>query len=103
MFTVDRTAFRTHAILYVTLHLRDRRSASLCYRNRSEITILMHEQTPYPVWFKCWRNWSYPAGIVWTYPYLCNSVVKVFEHENAQEIVMKQIARYSVSFLHNAL
>ena len=36
---------------YVTLHFRDRRlgTASLRYRNRLEITVLMCEQKPYPV------------------------------------------------------
>ena len=38
-------------IRYVTLHLRVRvGAASLRYRNRAEITVLMWEQKPYPVW-----------------------------------------------------
>ena len=42
---------------YVTLHFRDRRStASLCYRNLAEITVLMREQEPYPVCFSCRRK-----------------------------------------------
>ena len=42
---------------YVTLHFRDRRStASLCYRNLAEITVLMREQKPYPVCFSCRRK-----------------------------------------------
>ena len=32
------------------LHFRDRRNASLRYRNRAEITVLMCEQKLYPVW-----------------------------------------------------
>ena len=36
-------------IRYVTLLLRDRRISSLRYRNRLEITVLMCEQKPYPV------------------------------------------------------
>ena len=44
-------------IRYVTFHLRDRRdAASRHYRNRSEITFLMCEQKPYPVWFSCRRK-----------------------------------------------
>ena len=40
-------------IRYVTLHFRDRRGvASLRYSNRAEITVLMCEQKPYPVWFQ---------------------------------------------------
>ena len=35
----------------MTLHLEDRRSASLRYRNRAKITVLMCEQNPYPVCF----------------------------------------------------
>ena len=58
-WTNERTNERTNAfrvavwtpILYVTLHLRDRiGAASLRYRNRAEITVLMWEQKPYPVW-----------------------------------------------------
>ena len=30
------------------------------YRNRSEITVRMTEQKPYPVWFSCLRK-SYPV------------------------------------------
>ena len=37
---------------YVTLRLRDqRRAASLRYRNRAEITVLMCDQKPYPACF----------------------------------------------------
>ena len=36
---------------YATLHLGDRRSASLSYRNRAEIIVFMCEQRRYPVWF----------------------------------------------------
>ena len=57
--TNERTNERTNAfrvavwtpIRYVTLHLRDRvGAASLRYRNRAEITVLMWKQKPYPVW-----------------------------------------------------
>ena len=38
-------------IRYVTLHFRARQgAASLRYRSRAEITVLMWEQKPYPVW-----------------------------------------------------
>ena len=48
-------------IRYATLHFRELRgAASLCYRNRAKITVLMCEQKPYPVWFWC-RRTSYPA------------------------------------------
>ena len=41
----------------VTLHFRDRRStASHRYRNRAEITLLMCEQKPYPVWLSRLRK-----------------------------------------------
>ena len=44
----------TDSIRYVTLHFRDRRyTASLRYRNRAEITVLVCEQKPYPVLFSC--------------------------------------------------
>ena len=37
----------------VTLNFRDRRgAASLRYRNRTEITVLMWEQISCPVWFR---------------------------------------------------
>ena len=42
-------------IRYVTLNFRDRRGeALLCYKNRTEITVLMCEREPYPVlfWFR---------------------------------------------------
>ena len=43
----------TEPIRYVTLHLGDRRvAASLRYRYRTKITVLMCEQNPYPVWFR---------------------------------------------------
>ena len=38
-------------VRYVTLHLEDRRSASLRHRNRAEITVLVCEQKPSPVGF----------------------------------------------------
>ena len=42
----------TEPIRYVTLHLGDRRvAASLRYRYRTKIMVLMCEQNPYPVWF----------------------------------------------------
>lgn len=42
-------------------HFRDRRGvASLRYRNRAEITVLVCEEKPYPVWFSCWHK-SYPV------------------------------------------
>ena len=45
----------------VTLHFRDRPgAASLCYRKRAEITVLMCEQKPYSVWLSC-RRQSYPV------------------------------------------
>ena len=44
-------------IRYVTLHFRDRRStASHRYRNRTEITAILCQQKPYPVWFSCRRK-----------------------------------------------
>ena len=47
-------------ILSVTLHFRDRcGAASLCYRKRAKITVLMCQQKPYSVWFPCRRK-SYP-------------------------------------------
>ena len=49
-------------IRYVTLQFGDRRgTASLCYRNRTVITVLMCEQKPYAVWFSCMRK-SYPVS-----------------------------------------
>ena len=38
-------------IWYVTLG-----AASLCYRNRDKIIVLMCEQKPYPLWFSIWRK-----------------------------------------------
>ena len=38
-------------------HLRVRRgTASLRYRNRAKIIVLMCEEKPYPVWFSCRRK-----------------------------------------------
>jgi len=55
----------TEPIRYVTLHLGDRHvAASLRYRNRTKITVLMCKQNSYPVWLSCRRK-SYP-GLVWT-------------------------------------
>ena len=48
-------------IWYVTLQFRDRcGAASLCYRKRAAITVLMCEQKPYSVWLSC-RRQSYPV------------------------------------------
>ena len=47
------------------LHFRDRRDAALVrYRNgnRSEMTVLMCEYKPFPVWFSCRRK-SYPVSM----------------------------------------
>jgi len=51
----------TKAIRFATLHFQDRRgAASLRYRNRFEITVLICvNRKPYPVWFSCRRK-SYP-------------------------------------------
>ena len=44
--------YTVNTIRYVTLQFRDPRGAdSLSQRNRVEITVLMCEQNPYPVWF----------------------------------------------------
>ena len=52
---------RTLSIWYATLHFRDQRgTASLRYRNRAKITVLMCEQKPYSAWFSCMRK-SYPV------------------------------------------
>ena len=60
------------SIRYVTLHFRDRRcTASLRYRNRAEITVLVCEQKPYPVLFSCRRK-SYlgywEQSLSWLFP-----------------------------------
>ena len=53
----------TVRIRFVTIHFRDRRAAvSLRYRNRAEITVVMCELQPYPIWFSC-RHKSYPVSI----------------------------------------
>ena len=47
---------------YVNFGFRGRRgAASLRYRNRAKITVLMCEQKPYPRWFLCRRKSYYPA------------------------------------------
>ena len=44
-------------IRYVTIHFQDwLGAASLCERNRAEITVLTYEQKLYPVWFYCLRK-----------------------------------------------
>ena len=54
----------TEPVRYVTLHLRDRRRAPLLrHRKRSEITVPMCEQRPYPVWFSCRRKSCQPLTI----------------------------------------
>ena len=48
------------SIRYVTLQFRDPRgAASPCYRNRAEITVLVCEQKPCPLWFSRRRK-GYP-------------------------------------------
>ena len=48
-------------IPYVTLHFRDWCVAALLYYgNRADVTVLVCEQKPYPVWFSCRRK-SYPV------------------------------------------
>ena len=47
----------TEPLRYVTLLFRDRRgAASLRYKKRAKITVVMCEQKPYPVWFSCMRK-----------------------------------------------
>ena len=54
--------YDTEPIRYVTLHFQDRRSAaSLRYRNRAEITVLMFELKIYLKWFSRRCKWCYPA------------------------------------------
>ena len=50
MGRIDYTKYGTKPIRYVMLHDRDRRSAaSLRHRNRAATTLLVSEETPYPV------------------------------------------------------
>ena len=57
--------FGAKSIRYVARHFRDwRGAASLCHRNRAEITILMCKQKPFSVWLLC-RHEKLPC-IVWT-------------------------------------
>ena len=54
--------YSTEPIRYVTLHFQDRRSAaSLSYRNRAEITVLMCELKIHLKWFSRRRKWCYPV------------------------------------------
>ena len=57
-------------IRYVKIHFQDRRgAASLRYRNRAKITVLMCEQKPYSVWFsgrrKSYLVWNIASGPVY--------------------------------------
>ena len=59
LFVSTQKAIRytVNTIRYVTLQFRDPRGAdSLSQRNRVEITVLMCEQNPCPVWFSCRRK-----------------------------------------------
>ena len=63
LFVSTQKAIRytVNTIRYVTLQFRDPRGAdSLSQRNRVEITVLLCEQSPYPVWFSCRRK-SFPV------------------------------------------
>ena len=52
----------TLSIWYATLHFRDQRgAASLRYRSRAKITVLMCKQKPVQAWFSCRRK-SYPVS-----------------------------------------
>ena len=54
--------YGTEFIQYVMLHFWDQRgAASVRYRNRTEITVLMCKQKLYPVWFS-FRRKSYNPG-----------------------------------------
>ena len=49
----------SHSIRYMTLHFRGRRAAaSLRYRNRAKITVIVCEQKPHQVWF----SYKSPGG-----------------------------------------
>ena len=51
------TQYDMNILRYVTLHFRDRRgAASLRYRNRAEIIVLMCEPKLYLVWLSCRRK-----------------------------------------------
>ena len=59
----------TQLIRKVILHPQDQRGvASIRYRNRAEITVLVCEQKPYPEW--CLR-----AGASWAIPYSVNAAL----------------------------
>ena len=45
--------------------LRAARCSFTRHRNRDEITVLVCEQKPYPLWFSC-RHKLKPSGIAWT-------------------------------------
>ena len=52
-----RSGMTSTPIQYVRRHFRDRRSAaSLRYRNRAEITVLICGQKPYLTRVSCWRK-----------------------------------------------
>ena len=56
-------------IRYVTLHFkRSARYSFTRYRNRAEISVLICEQKPYPLWFLCWRKSD---------PVLCAKIWKI--------------------------
>ena len=52
--------------------------ASLCYRNRLDITALMCEQKPYPVWF--FVPTQELSGIMLTLNGLCRLAILFFNH-----------------------
>ena len=62
LFTLHQSVAQNLSAMRVTVgEFRDRRGAtSLRYRNRAEITVLMCEQKPYPVWFS-YRRKIYPV------------------------------------------
>ena len=67
----------TYPIWYVTLHFRDQSgvAASLRCRNRAEITVLICELRPYPVWFSCQCKSCYPVQSKHSLPLPSNKLI----------------------------
>ena len=70
LVTLHQSVAQNWSDMWLSTDVRDRRgAASLRYRNHAQITAVMCEGKPYPVWFSCRRK---------SYPLLCKHGLKYY-------------------------
>ena len=113
LFVSTQKAIRytVNTIRYVTLQFTDPRGAdSLSQRNRVEITVLMCEQNPCPVWFLCRRKsyavyckhcLSFPISVFYVlfFPKIWTRLLKAFYEDNDRELAQPSYFSLPIWFI----